>query len=149
MRQQRWRRATLEADRGYDTRRFIEAMRDPAVTAHVAQNGKNRRSAIDERTTRHDGYAVSQQKRRRVEEVFGWIKTIALQRRTHCLPPVLPHKPFLSLLDLRQHVIGIGSTLSAVSSKRFVIGPLLSGLCRGYLSSAHCLQKLSPIRDEQ
>ncbi len=77
-----WRRVTLGADRGYDTRGFVEAMRELAVTQHVAQNDTNRRSAIDERTTRHDGYAVSQRKRKRVEEVFGWIKTIALQRKT-------------------------------------------------------------------
>ena len=77
-----WRRATLGADRGYDTRGFIETMRELAVTPHVAQNDTNRRSAIDNRTIRHDGYAVSQRKRKRVEEVFGWIKTIALQRKT-------------------------------------------------------------------
>jgi hypothetical protein len=52
------------------------------VTPHVAQNDTNRRSAIDERTTRHEGYAVSQRKRKRVEEVFGWMKTVALQRKT-------------------------------------------------------------------
>jgi len=56
-------------------------MRELKVTPHVAQNNTNRRSAIDQRT-RHDGYAVSQRKRKRVEEVFGWIKTIALQRKT-------------------------------------------------------------------
>jgi transposase len=77
-----WRRVTLGADRGYDTRSFVAAMRELNVTPHVAQNDTNRRSAIDERTTRHDGYAVSQRKRKRVEEVFGWIKTIALQRKT-------------------------------------------------------------------
>jgi transposase len=77
-----WRRVTLGADRGYDTRRFVTTMRELSVTPHVAQNDTNRRSAIDERTTRHDGYAVSQRKRKRVEEVFGWIKTIALQRKT-------------------------------------------------------------------
>jgi DDE family transposase len=57
-------------------------MRELNVTPHVAQNDTNRRSAIDQRTARHDGYAVSQRKRKRVEEVFGWIKTIALQRKT-------------------------------------------------------------------
>ena len=57
-------------------------MRELSVTPHVAQNDTNRRSAIDQRTTRHDSYAVSQRKRKRVEEVFGWIKTIALQRKT-------------------------------------------------------------------
>jgi transposase len=77
-----WRRATLGADRGYDTRGFIAAMRELNVTPHVAQNATNRRSAIDARTTRHGSYAVSQRKRKRVEEVFGWIKTVALQRKT-------------------------------------------------------------------
>jgi transposase len=78
----RWRRVTLGADRGYDTRGFVATMRELNVTPHVAQNDTNRRSAIDQRTTRHDGYAVSQRRRKRVEEVFGWIKTIALQRKT-------------------------------------------------------------------
>ena len=52
------------------------------VTPHVAQNESQRRSAIDGRTTRHEGYGVSQRKRKRVEEVFGWMKTVALQRKT-------------------------------------------------------------------
>jgi transposase len=75
-------KATVGADRAYDTRRFVEQARDLHVTPHVAQNDTNRRSAIDQRTTRHAGYAISQRKRKRVEEVFGWIKTIALQRKT-------------------------------------------------------------------
>jgi hypothetical protein len=53
-----------------------------AITPHVAQNDINRKSAVDGRTTRHEGYAVSQRKRKRVEEVFGWLKTVALQRKT-------------------------------------------------------------------
>lgn len=76
------RRVTLGGDRGYDTRSFVAATRELQVTPHVAQNDSNRRSAIDDRTTRHEGYAISQQKRKRVEEVFGWIKTVALQRKT-------------------------------------------------------------------
>jgi len=76
------KRITLGGDRGYDTRGFVAATRELKVTPHVAQNNTNRRSAIDERTTRHEGYGVSQRKRKRVEEVFGWIKTIALQRQT-------------------------------------------------------------------
>lgn len=51
------------------------------VTPHVAQHTTNRVSAIDGRTTRHSGYAVSQQKRKRVEEVFGWLKTVGLMRK--------------------------------------------------------------------
>ncbi|HEY4086807.1 MAG TPA: IS5 family transposase [Bryobacteraceae bacterium] len=76
------KRVTLGGDRGYDTRGFVAATRDLNVTPHVAQNNNHRRSAIDDRTTRHDGYAVSQRKRKRVEEVFGWMKTVALQRKT-------------------------------------------------------------------
>ena len=57
-------------------------LREFNVTPHVAQNDSNRRSAIDRRTTRHEGYGVSQRKRKRVEEVFGWMKTVALQRKT-------------------------------------------------------------------
>lgn len=49
----------------------------------MAQNDKNRKSAIDERTTRHPGYEVSQRKRKRVEEIFGWMKNIGLMRKTH------------------------------------------------------------------
>jgi len=76
------KRVTLGGDKGYDTRVFVEATRELKVTPHVAQNNNHRRSAIDDRTTRHDGYAVSQRKRKRVEEVFGWMKTVALQRKT-------------------------------------------------------------------
>ena len=78
----RLRRITLGGDRGYDTRGFVKASRELKVTPQVAQNDSHRRSAIDGRTTRHEGYSVSQRKRKRVEEVFGWIKTVALQRKT-------------------------------------------------------------------
>src|SRR5882724_2829110 len=81
------KRVTLGADRAYDTRGFVEKMRELQVTPHVAQNDTNRRSAIDARTTRQDGYAISQRKRKRVEEVFGWIKTVALQRQTRFRGP--------------------------------------------------------------
>ena len=74
--------ATLGADKGYDTAGFVAGLRALGVTPHVAQNTTNRRSAIDDRTTRHGGYAVSQQKRKRVEEIFGWAKTVALFRKT-------------------------------------------------------------------
>ena len=60
---------------------FVAALRELNVTPHVAQNIGNRRSAIDRRTTRHRGYTVSQRIRKRIEEGFGWIKEIALQRR--------------------------------------------------------------------
>jgi IS5 family transposase len=72
------RRVTVGADKAYDTRDFVGALRLLQVTPHVAQNTSNRSSAIDERTTRHAGYEVSQQKRKRIEEIFGWLKTIGL-----------------------------------------------------------------------
>jgi hypothetical protein len=70
------KRITVGADKGFDTADFVADMRDFNVTPHVAQNTTNRRSAIDSRTTRHCGYEISQQKRKRVEEPFGWGKTI-------------------------------------------------------------------------
>jgi len=75
-------RVTLGGDKGYDTQDFVARSRQLGVTPHVAQNTTNRRSAIDARTTRHAGYGVSQRLRKRVEEVFGWMKTIGLQRQT-------------------------------------------------------------------
>ena len=75
-------RITLGADKAYDTADFIAEMRRLRVTPHVAQNDTNRRSAIDGRTTRHPGYAVSLRKRKRIEEVFGWMKTAAGMRKT-------------------------------------------------------------------
>ena len=75
-------RVTLGADKAYDTRDFVQAVRLLQVTPHVAQNTTARASAIDERTTRHAGYAISQQKRKRIEEIFGWLKTIGLLRKT-------------------------------------------------------------------
>ena len=75
-------RITLGADKGYDTQDFVEGCREIAVTPHVAQSLRNRRSRIDRRTTRHPGYAESQKKRKRVEEIFGWMKTVGLMRKT-------------------------------------------------------------------
>ena len=76
-------RVTLAADKAYDTKDFVKEMRHMNVTPHVAQNdGRRGGSAIDERTTRHDGYKVSQQKRKKIEEVFGWLKTVGSLRKT-------------------------------------------------------------------
>ena len=76
-------RVTLGADKGYDTKEFVKEMRGMTVTPQVAQNdNRPGGSAIDERTTRHSGYQVSQQKRKRIEEVFGWLKTVASLRKT-------------------------------------------------------------------
>jgi transposase len=69
-------RITLGGDKGFDTADFVADMRAFNVTPHIAQNTTGRRSAIDGRTTRHAGYEISQQKRKRVEEPFGWGKTI-------------------------------------------------------------------------
>lgn len=70
------RRLTLGADKGYDAAAFVKDLRTANVTPHIARNDTRRRSGIDGRTTRHPGYAVSQQKRKRIEEPFGWGKTI-------------------------------------------------------------------------
>ena len=81
-RAERPRRVTLGADKAYDVEDFVNELRSMKVTPHVAQNIANRRSAIDRRTTRHAGYDVSQRIRKRIEEAFGWIKTIAGQEKT-------------------------------------------------------------------
>lgn len=75
-------RVTVGADKAYDTVDFVAECRNLKVTPHVAQNEKRRGgSALDRRTTRHAGYGISQQKRKRIEESFGWLKTIALMRK--------------------------------------------------------------------
>ena len=73
---------TLGADKGYDAQDFVNEARSMKVTPHVAQNTSGRCSAIDGRTTRHGGYGVSQRIRKRIEEAFGWIKTVAGQDKT-------------------------------------------------------------------
>jgi transposase len=74
-------RLTVAADKGYDMREFVTTLRAMTVTPHVAQHTRRRRSAIDGRTTRHPGYARSQQKRKLVEQGFGWMKTIGGLRK--------------------------------------------------------------------
>jgi len=82
------RRITLGADKAYDAREFVGELRKRKVTPHVARhdyvdkNGVRRRSALDGRTTRHPGYEISQRWRKRIEEVFGWIKTTGSLRKT-------------------------------------------------------------------
>jgi transposase len=73
---------SLGADKAYDAEDFVNELRSMNVRAHVAQNTNRRRSAIDGRTTRHPGYGMSQRIRKRIEEGFGWIKTIGGQRKT-------------------------------------------------------------------
>jgi transposase len=76
------RAVTLGADKGYDAKDFVMELRELNVRPHVAQNSSGRRSALDRRTTRHPGYAASQRLRKRIEEAFGWIKTVAGLRKT-------------------------------------------------------------------
>jgi len=76
------KRLTAGADRGYDTAEFVAECRHLGVTPHVARNtGRRGGSAIDARTARHPGYAISQRRRKRIEECFGWLKDIALLRK--------------------------------------------------------------------
>ena len=76
-------RVTVAADKAYDTKDFVAVMRELNLTPHVSQNEKRPGgSAIDGRTTRHAGYEVSQRKRKRIEEVFGWMKTVGMLRKT-------------------------------------------------------------------
>ena len=76
------KRVTVAADKGYDTKDFVASVRGLAVTPHVAQNTSGRASAVDARTTRHPGYGLSQRARKRVEEIFGWMKTVGHLRKT-------------------------------------------------------------------
>jgi transposase len=72
------RRVTVGADKGYDTKDFVSACRDMRVTPHVA---RRQHSIVDERTTRHEGYKMSLRIRKRIEEIFGWIKTVGGGRK--------------------------------------------------------------------
>jgi transposase len=72
---------TVGGDKAYDTKDFVAESRNLNVTPHVAQNDKGRKSAIDSRTTRHPGYLISQKKRKRIEEIFGWMKTVGGLRK--------------------------------------------------------------------
>jgi transposase len=74
--------STVGGDKNYDTADFVTGCRERGCTPHVSQNDTNRRSAIDARTTRHPGYRISTIKRKRIEEPFGWIKTVGGLRKT-------------------------------------------------------------------
>jgi len=74
-------KVTLAGGKGFDTQDFVAELREINVTPHVAQNTNGRRSAIDGRTTRHPGYAISLRIRKRIEEAFGWAKTVAGLRK--------------------------------------------------------------------
>jgi transposase len=75
------KQVTLGGDKNYDTQELVRDLREMKVTPHVAQNNTNRRSAVDGRTTQHPGYAISQKKRKRIEESFGWMKTIGMLKK--------------------------------------------------------------------
>jgi len=77
----RVKRVTLGGDKNYDTQEFVKELRGMNITPHVAQNNSNRTSAVDQRTTRHVGYQVSQRKRKRVEQSFGWMKMVGMLRK--------------------------------------------------------------------
>ena len=76
------RRISLGGDKGYDTKEFVKELRTLKITPHVAQNDSNRKSAIDGRTTNHPNYTISQKIRKRIEEGFGWMKTVGRIRKT-------------------------------------------------------------------
>lgn len=75
------KQVTLGGDKNYDTQELVRDLRAMKITPHVAQNNTNRRSAINGRTTQHAGYAISQKKRKRIEESFGWMKTIGMLKK--------------------------------------------------------------------
>jgi transposase len=74
-------RFTLGADKAYDSRELVNTLQAMRITPHIAQNNKNRRSAVDRRTTRHRGYSLSQSRRPIIERAFGWLKTVAGMRK--------------------------------------------------------------------
>ena len=109
------RRATLGGDKGYDTAEFVTGCRDLTITPHVAQNiNAHRGSAIDGRTTRHPGYAISQRYRKRVEEVFGWLKTIGQLRKLHHRGTALVNWVFL-LRTTAYNLIRMRNLLEAIA----------------------------------
>ena len=108
------RRLTLGADKGYDTTDFVAEMRRLGVTPHVSQNTNGRRSAIDGRTTRHSGYAISLRVRKRIEEVFGWIKTVGGLRKTRHLGTALVGWMF-ALAAAAYNVVRISKLLAAAA----------------------------------
>ena len=97
---------TLGADKAYDTREFVRCLRAQGVSPHVAQNTTGRRSAVDGRTTRRSGYGASQKVRRRIEEIFGWIKTVGGLRRTRYRG--------LERVDFAGYLVAAGTTSCAL-----------------------------------
>src|SRR6202021_316688 len=99
----------LGADKAYDTEDFVNELRSMNATPHVAQNTNGRSSAIDNRTTRHVGYGVSQRIRKRIEEAFGWIKTVAARIEPSSAAASAPDRP---LADRRGGPLGSHSSRS-------------------------------------
>ena len=110
------RAITLGADKAYDAEDFVNELRSMNVTPHVAQNTSGRRSAIDGRTTRHAGYAVSQRIRKRIEEAFGWIKTVAGQEKTR----FRGRRPRRMGLHLRRRRLQSGAAAEAAGGGRLM-----------------------------
>lgn len=100
-------RVTLGADKGYDRKEFVRELRDHNVTPHIAQR---QYSAIDQRTSRHGGYAISQTKRKRVEEIFGWMKSWGGLRRTRFRG--------IERVQLHAHFVGAAYNLLRLSRLR-------------------------------
>lgn len=103
-----FKRRTLGADKGYDTRDFALALRRRGVTPHIA--AKKRHSAVDARTTRHAGYVVSQRKRKLVEQIFGWAKTVAHWRKTRYIG--------IQLNQMHLYLVGAAYNLTRMAKLR-------------------------------
>jgi len=125
------KRVTLGRDRNYDTEEFVRELRRMNITPHVAQNNTRRRSAVDERTTRHAGYEVSQRKRKRVEQSFGWMKMVeseaardrqcgvAVYLHWACLQPLPTAKPDgQSMKRSSDSVLWVNRTTQSTPSQR-------------------------------
>ena len=108
------RRITLGGDKGYDTRDFVASCRELKITPHVAQNiARPGGSALDTRTTRHPGYAVSQWIRKRIEETFGWMKTIGGLRKAR----------YRGCRRVQMHVYFVAATYNLLRIARLVPAP--------------------------
>lgn len=108
------RRLTIAGDRGYDTRGFVAGCRELSVTPHLARNTTKQRSAIDGRTTRHAGYAVSQRVRKRVEEIFGWVKTVGGGRKLRYIGRER-NRDWLLLTGAAYNLVRMGKLASTMS----------------------------------
>jgi IS5 family transposase len=107
-------RVTVGADKHYDTANFVGECREMHVTPHVAQNTSGRRSAITRRTTRHLGYAVSQRVRKRVEEIFGWVKTVGGGQKVRYIG-VARNQLWAELTAVAYNLVRIVKLLSALA----------------------------------